>query len=184
MDKIGKPRGLIDYMALKDETSERAGAAPIPVWKHILRPRTLIYFTLWAGIGVGLIAALFLRSPIDFNVTPNRDPLYVVQGDGTIRNIYTLRLRNKHGEDTTYRIEAVPEGAAAGGPMTLTLEGEPGDTVTVKADETATQRMYLEAPKGTPLAVTTRSEVRIRVQDVNGGDHAQAEAVFNGRAPQ
>ncbi len=182
MDKIGKPRGLIDYMALKDETRERAGGARIPVWKHIFRPRTLVYFTLWAGIGVGLIAALFMRSPIEFNVTPNRDPLYVVQGDGAIRNIYTLRLRNKHGEDTTYRIEATPDGA--NGPLVLRLEGQEGDTVTVKADETATQRLYLEAPKGTPLAVTKRSEVRIRVLDVKGGDRAQADAVFNGRAPQ
>lgn len=105
MDKVGKPRGLIGYIALKDD-SVSAGAQPVSVWKHIFRPRTIVYFTLWAGIGIKPIAALFPRSPIDFNVTPNRDPLYVVQGDGAIRNIYTLRLRNKHGADTTYRIVA------------------------------------------------------------------------------
>jgi cytochrome c oxidase accessory protein FixG len=182
MDKVGKPRGLIGYIALKDETRERAGAQPVSVWKHIFRPRTIVYFTLWAGIGIGLIAALFLRSPIDFNVTPNRDPLYVVQGDGAIRNIYTLRLRNKHGADTTYRIVAHAEDGGA--PLALSLEGQEGDTVTVRADETATQRMYLEAPKGSALAIAKRSEVRIEVQDVQGSDHARAEAVFNGRVPQ
>src|SRR5690606_10033992 len=97
MDKICKPRGLIGYIALKDETRERAGKKPVNVWKHILRPRTLLYFTLWGGIGVALIVALFMRSPIDFNITPARDPLYVQLADGGIRNIYTLRLRNKQG---------------------------------------------------------------------------------------
>jgi polyferredoxin len=38
MDKIGKPRGLIDYLALTDETSERAGNPPKSVWKHVFRP--------------------------------------------------------------------------------------------------------------------------------------------------
>ncbi len=48
MDKIGKPRGLIDYMALKDETAERAGSPPKPLMAHILRLRTMLY-TLWAA---------------------------------------------------------------------------------------------------------------------------------------
>jgi cytochrome c oxidase accessory protein FixG len=40
MDKIGKPRGLVDYLALSDEDAERAGAAPTPIWKHVFRVRT------------------------------------------------------------------------------------------------------------------------------------------------
>ena len=42
MAKIGKPRGLIDYFALSDETVERAGSTPIPVWKHVFRPRRIV----------------------------------------------------------------------------------------------------------------------------------------------
>jgi cytochrome c oxidase accessory protein FixG len=40
MAKIGKPRGLIDYMALSDEDRERSGQAPRSAWSHIFRPRT------------------------------------------------------------------------------------------------------------------------------------------------
>ena len=181
MDKIGKPRGLIGYMALKDETNERAGKPVINVWKHILRPRTLLYFVLWGGFGVGLVVLLFLRSPIDFNVTPSRDPLYVVQGDGSIRNIYTLRLRNKHGEDTTYRISVTSEDREGHAPLKLSLEGQPGDTVTAPADQLYTQRLYIEAPAGSKMAREDRSEIRIWVEDVKGTDRAAAEAVFNGR---
>ena len=56
MAKIGKPRGLIDYLALSDETMERAGQPPRKIWKHVLRPRTLMYFSLWALVGAGLWA--------------------------------------------------------------------------------------------------------------------------------
>lgn len=104
MDKIGKPRGLISYLALKDEAMERAGGHPTKIWKHVFRIRTMVYFALWSGIGIGLVAALFLRSPIDFNVTPLRQPIYVTLSDGDIRNAYDIRLRNKQGEDASFRI--------------------------------------------------------------------------------
>ncbi len=68
MEKVGKPRGLIDYMALSDEASERSGNAPKNIWKHILRPRTILYTTLWSLVGIGLVVALFMRSDIDLTV--------------------------------------------------------------------------------------------------------------------
>ena len=60
MEQIGKPRGLIDYLALADEPAERAGKPPRPIWQHILRPRTILYTTLWSLIGFGLVFALFI----------------------------------------------------------------------------------------------------------------------------
>ncbi|MGD9919295.1 MAG: cytochrome c oxidase accessory protein CcoG [Paenirhodobacter sp.] len=181
MDKIGKPRGLIGYMALKDEANERSGNPVINVWKHIFRPRTILYFTLWAGIGIALVVALFMRSPIDFNVTPSRDPLYVMQGDGSIRNIYTLRLRNKHGADTTYKIAITSEHRDDADGLKLSLEGEPGDTVTVPADQLATQRIYIDAAPGSRFATHDRSEIRIWVEDTAATDRASAGTVFNGK---
>ena len=78
MDKIGKPRGLIDYFALSDEAAERGGSAPAPLWKHVLRPRTLLYTVMWAAIGAGLVYALFIRSDIEMTVSPVRDPTCAV----------------------------------------------------------------------------------------------------------
>jgi len=180
MDKIGKPRGLIGYIALKDEVKERAGEHPKNVWKHILRPRTILYFSLWSGVGIALIAALFMRSPIDFNLTPNRDPLYVIQGDGTVRNIYTMRLRNKNGSDTTFRITVTGEHGEPLPDLTLLLEGEKADEVTAPADETLTQRVYLEAAPKSRLALAERSELRVWVEEVGAPARVAVETVFNG----
>ncbi|MBC7144326.1 MAG: cytochrome c oxidase accessory protein CcoG [Thioclava marina] len=182
MDKIGKPRGLIGYMALKDEANERSGNPVINVWKHILRPRTLLYFTLWAGIGIGLVVALFMRSPIDFNITPNRDPLYVMEPDGTIRNIYTLRLRNKSGEDTAFKVSVIAPTQEEQSTLSLALEGTDGDTVTVPADETYTQRLYIMAAPGSSLATSDRTELTVWVEDTHNTDRVSTETVFNGKA--
>ena len=181
MDKIGKPRGLIAYMALKDETNERAGKSVVSVWKHILRPRTILYFTLWSAVGVALVVALFMRSPIDFNITPSRDPLYVIQPDGTVRNIYTLRLRNKSGDATTFKITLTADDPTLAQTLNLSLEGEQADTVTVPPDETLTQRLYIEAPAKSAPAEGDRTDMRIWVEDVSSTDRAAADTVFNGK---
>ncbi|MCK4712322.1 MAG: cytochrome c oxidase accessory protein CcoG, partial [Marinosulfonomonas sp.] len=88
MEKIGKPRGLIDYLAFTDEPAERAGMAPRSLWYHIMRPRTIMYTTLWSLVGVGLVVALFVRPEIDMSISPIRNPTFVTLTDGTIRNTY------------------------------------------------------------------------------------------------
>jgi cytochrome c oxidase accessory protein FixG len=175
MDKVGKPRGLISYLALKDESMERAGGQPTKIWKHIFRPRTIVYFTLWSAIGIGLVAALFLRSPIDFNVTPVRQPLFVTLSDGAIRNTYEIRIRNKQGNDTPFKIAVTGDQ-----PLDVKLEGTDTDMVTVAADETKTQRVYVVAGHDTPMAVEDRSAITIWVEDIISGDRVSAEAAFNG----
>jgi cytochrome c oxidase accessory protein FixG len=183
MDKIGKPRGLVGYMALKDEANERQGNRVINVWRHILRPRTLLYFTLWSVFGIGLVVALLVRSPLDFNVTPSRDPLFVTQSDGTIRNIYTLRIRNKHGSAEEYRISVTTEDYEETQALKLSLEGKPEDTVTVPADQLYNQRLYLDAGPGSKLATTGRTDILIWVEQVGEDEPVQgsARSVFNGK---
>jgi cytochrome c oxidase accessory protein FixG len=178
MDRIGKPRGLIDYMALKDEAAERAGEKPKNIWKHIFRPRTILYTVLWSAVGVALIVALFIRSPIDVNITPVRNPLFVTLSDGSIRNTYELRLRNKHNDD---RLFAISQTAAH--PFEIALEGTDGLTVLVPADATQTQRVYITAPAGSAGAAFVRSPVRLWVEDLKNADRIHVDTIFNGKEP-
>lgn len=94
MAQIGRPRGLIDYATLDDAVVEKAGGTAKPVIKTLLRPRTLIYFTLWAGIGVAMLFSLGQRTRLDISSEPDRNPRYVQLSDGSIRNAYTVKLRN------------------------------------------------------------------------------------------
>ena len=176
MEKIGKPRGLIDYMALTDEQNERAGMPPKPVIRHILRPRTILYTALWSLVGFGLIFALFIRSDIEMTVAPVRNPTFVTMADGTIRNTYELRVLNKHGEERPFRVTVSGDAT-----LRLVLEGMADDSVTVPADSTFNQRVYVEAPAGSEAATSDRTEIRLWIEDLINGDRAHKDTVFNGR---
>ena len=160
MDRIGKPRGLVAYMALTDEARERAGQPDKSIREHVLRPRTLLYTALWAAVGVGLVIALFIRKDIEMNVTPVRSPQYVTLADGSIRDTYDLRLRNKHGEDRWFTLSATSDST-----FLLQLEGTDALKVLVPANETKEQRLYLIAPKDSLAAQEERTPVRLWIED-------------------
>ncbi len=176
MAKVGKPRGLIDYMALTDEARERSGKPPKPVWKHILRLRTIIYTVLWAGVGAFLIAALFLRSNIDFNVSPVRNPVYVTLSDGSIRNTFNLRIHNKQGQAHRFMISVTPKGIFG-----TTVQGQKDGMVTVPADETGSHKLFVTAFRNSPAAKAGLTDIRIWVEDMETKDRVYKDTVFNGK---
>ena len=173
MDKIGKPHGLVGYLALTDEPLEKAGKPDKPIWKHILRPRTIVYSLLWLGIGTGLVVALFVRANLDASITPVRNPPYVILSNGDIRNTFDMRLRNKHGEDRWFTVSAT-----AGGDVTLALEGTDELRVLVKASDTLVQRLYVTAKAGTVAAKAHHLPLRIWITDVEGPDIPKAERIY------
>ncbi|MFP4303668.1 cytochrome c oxidase accessory protein CcoG [Rhodosalinus sp.] len=179
MAKIGKPRGLIDYIALSDEERERAGGTPKPLWKHVFRPRVILYTALWALVGLGLIFALFIRPEIEMTVAPVRNPINVVLSDGSVRNTYDVRLLNKHGEDRPFRISLTghPE-------LNVQLEGRPETTVTVPANQTYLQRVYVVAPPASDPADAERTEFRLWVEDLTDAERAHTDTIFFGRDTQ
>jgi cytochrome c oxidase accessory protein FixG len=179
MDKIGKPRGLIDYLALSDQEAESQGKPAKPIWAHVLRFRTVLYTVLWALIGVGLVFAMFIRADLEMTVSPVRNPTFVVLSDGTVRNIYDVRLLNKLGDDRAFTLSLVSDQ-----PLDITLEGADLDIVTVPANETMLQRVYVSAAPGTPAASADRTDLRFWVEDAITGERAFTDTIFNGRATQ
>ena len=175
MDKIGRPHDLIGYLALTDERAERDGTPPKKVWQHVFRPRTILYTTLWAGIGVALIVALFLRPDVDFNVTPVRNPTFVTLSDGSIRNTYDVRLRNKTHDARSFAVLL-----AEGPDLTVSVEGSQDARVTVAADATAQVRIYLLARPNSPEARADRTAVRFWVQEPGASKRSYQDTIFNG----
>jgi cytochrome c oxidase accessory protein FixG len=176
MDKIGKPRGLIDYMALSDEDLERTGETPRNIWKHILRPRTILYTALWAVVGFALIFALFIRSEIELTVAPVRNPTFVTMSDGSIRNTYDVRLRNKNNDERTFRIfvKGHPQ-------LRLQLEGTPYEVIDIPAEGMRLQRVYVVAPPGSDPSLGERTDLRFWVEDLTNGERAFKDSTFFGK---
>ena len=177
MERICKPRGLIDYLALADEPAERAGKPPRPIWQHILRPRTILYTTLWSLIGFGLVFALFIRADIDLTVEAVRNPTYITLSDGSVRNTYNLRLRNKLGEPREFQISISSDQE-----LSLELEGHDTDRLFVPADTSEIQRVYVTAGPQDPASTTDVTDFRFWVEDVISGERAYRDNIFNGKA--
>ncbi|SIS88515.1 cytochrome c oxidase accessory protein FixG [Roseivivax lentus] len=176
MEKVGKERGLIDYIALSDAPREREGQPPRSLWVHVLRARNILYTVLWAGIGLGLVFLLFIRSEIDITVGAVRNPTYVTLSDGTIRNAYDLRILNKNGDDRVYLVSP-----GFGANLDLEIEGHPGSTIPVPANTTGITRIYFTAPPDSPAANADRTEFRIWVEDFQSGERAFVDTTFNGK---
>lgn len=176
MDKLGRERGLIDYLALSDEPDERAGQKPKSIWRHILRARTILYTTLWSAVGLALIYALFIRVDFDATVSPVRNPTHVVLSDGSVRNIYELRLRNMYLKPRMFDIHIKGDTE-----LNLQIEGSAGQTVEVLADKTLKLRIYVTAPVGSVLSENKASNVRFWIEDLATGNRTYHDSVFNGR---
>jgi len=147
MDEIGRPRGLIDYATLEDSEAEKAGGAPTRHLKLIWRPRTLLYLAAWSAIGCGLLFLLGTRVHTGLTVSKDRNPPYILMKGGTVRNAYTLRLRNMQGRprDMEIALRGLP-GAVMWTEDTARDEAARRIVRTVAPDATQTLRVYVTAP--------------------------------------
>ncbi|QDK34416.1 cytochrome c oxidase accessory protein CcoG [Sphingomonas sp. IC081] len=176
MKEVGRPRGLIDYATLEDAEREKAGQPPSRHLKLIWRPRTIVYFTVWAGIGLALLFLLGTRVHTGLTVAKDRNPSYILLSDGSVRNAYTLRLRNMEGRPRrmTISIEGLP-GARMWSDDMARVAAAPRLVREVPADETRVLRLYVVAP-----ATSAAQEFRFHVQaEAQAREQAAAPAQFD-----
>jgi polyferredoxin len=150
MGEIGRPRGLIDYITLENAEREKAGGRPRPAWKALLRPRTIVYLTVWGAIGLAMVFALSTRAHTAISAASDRNPPYMLLSDGSVRNAYTLKLRNM--EDRPRALRVVLHGLRGAAMWTDEIARKDAAralTFAVPADATASQRVYVIAPPST-----------------------------------
>jgi cytochrome c oxidase accessory protein FixG len=150
MKDVGRPRGLIDYATLEQCDKEAAGEPPQPAWKALLRPRNLIYLGVWSGIGFALLFALGTRSHTELTVSPDRNPPFMLMKDGSVRNAYTLRLRNMLAlpRDMEVALVGLPEGAVMWTENVNIDDAAAAQVIEVPANETRIIRAYVTIPAG------------------------------------
>ncbi|MBN8838732.1 MAG: cytochrome c oxidase accessory protein CcoG [Sphingomonadales bacterium] len=150
MAKVDRAPRLIGYTTEADMKRARAGEVPVPPLKRLLRVRTIVYFLIWAGIGCGMLFALGTRTHIGVNVLQTRNPLWVRLSDGTIRNTYTIKLRNMEGRPRVFAV------SLSGIDAKMWTEGGSRETagrkvtITVPADRVAKAQVFVIAPAEGP----------------------------------
>ena len=105
MEKVGRPKGLIRYESYEVlETKQQ----PKPIWQ---RPRVWIYASIMSAALFGIGLGLNSLDALELKVIHARQPLFVLQSDGSIQNKYTLKILNKMSMDAPVTITATgPDG--------------------------------------------------------------------------
>ncbi len=182
MAQVNRPRGLIDYATLDEEARVKRGEAPLPTLRTILRPRTLIYFGIWSAIGLALLFTLGNRTRIDISALQQRNPLYVQLSDGSIRNSYTVKIRNMESRPRTVEVGLI--GLDGG----VIWQGESGHRetaarsirITTPPDQVTELDIFAAVPGDGPAR--TDFAFTVRALDDQGGSDSDAVR-FDRRAP-
>ncbi|MCJ7452559.1 MAG: cytochrome c oxidase accessory protein CcoG [Steroidobacteraceae bacterium] len=95
MDKVGYPRGLIRYDTQSGIDGQR---------KRVLRPRTIIYAVLLTLLAIGFGYSITHRNLVGIDVMRDRNALYRERPDGTVENVYNMKILNKDSKAHEFTI--------------------------------------------------------------------------------
>ena len=113
MDKMKYPRGLIRY-ATQNGLAKRLSRAAM--FRHVLRPRVLIYGSVLVAIALAFTFALTTRSPFKVDVVRDRSTLARLADRGWIENVYRLQLMNatERAQRLRVAVQGIPGATLAG----------------------------------------------------------------------
>ena len=153
MDKMEYPRGLIRY-STENGVSKRY--SPKEIMRRAFRPRVIIYaavLILLTGLTAWLLA---VRVPLKLNVLRDHGSLSREADDGSVENIYELKVLNTGDQTRTFRmtVEGI-EGIHLNGKDMVTVSGGGIGSETVVATV---------APDS---AKSGANPITFRIQDIN-----------------
>ena len=151
MDHVQKPRGLIRYTSENHDAGQRF---------HLFRPRTIGYGLIWVALLVGFSTLVLTRSPVGLDVLRDRKQLYRELADGSIANVYTLKIANKTDAPVEFQIQAID---AAGQPLALSGEAA---TVGPSATEAVVVGVMMPGDQGRGVQTITFVVTRTDNPDV------------------
>nr|VFJ51653.1 MAG: cytochrome c oxidase accessory protein FixG [Candidatus Kentron sp. FM]VFJ51726.1 MAG: cytochrome c oxidase accessory protein FixG [Candidatus Kentron sp. FM]VFK09097.1 MAG: cytochrome c oxidase accessory protein FixG [Candidatus Kentron sp. FM] len=132
MDKLRRPRGLIRYASLDEIES----GTTLPL---LGRTRIWVYGLILLIAAAGVVYGLTGLDSVDLKVLHTREPLYVLQSNGSIQNQYTLKVLNKMTHDIDVRISAT-------GPAGFRLVNAQ-ETVTARASKVTPATVFAQIPR-------------------------------------
>jgi cytochrome c oxidase accessory protein FixG len=149
MARLGRPQQLIGYTTLARDRAEASGRPLAPLWRTIVRPRTLLYLSAWSAIGLAMLVVLAGRDRLDLTVSHDRNPMFVQMSNGDIRNGYTVKLLNM--EPRPRRFELSLDGLPGGLMWDALEDGEATRrmVVDVRPDGLEALHLYVRAPRRT-----------------------------------
>ena len=164
MDKMGYARGLVRYTT-QHAMENKWGKAE--VWKHVARPRVLIYTAILAVITLAVGISLAVRTPFKVDVVRDRATLARITEDGAIENIYRLQVMNASEKEKTFALTV--EGL-----QDIRIATEP--RVTIGPAEAHWLVVRVNIPYGS--AESGSQKIQFNIQDEGSSDVLHEKSVF------
>ncbi|MCI4677817.1 cytochrome c oxidase accessory protein CcoG [Rhodoblastus acidophilus] len=155
MRKINRPTGLIGY---DTDINVQRRAEGLPALKaRIVRPRTIIYVVLILAVASAMGFKLATRGSLGVDVMHDRNPIFINLSDGSVRNVYTVRILNPKGYEREFNLSlaGLPQARLSvmdepvGGPAGVPIVAPPNQTLELRVTVTAPPDAHL--PQSTPI---------------------------------
>jgi cytochrome c oxidase accessory protein FixG len=156
MDKMGYARGLVKYTT---ENAMKNKWTQAQTWRHIFRPRILIYTAVLSTIVVAMVVSLAVRTPYKVNVVRDRGVMARIVNGGKIENVYQLQVMN--ATEATQRYKITVTGLPG---LTVTSD----NTLTVESTQQRRLAVRVQAPFEAAAAGTYPIEFQIESLDTPG----------------
>ncbi len=170
MEKVGRPTGLIAYDSYANVTRRGQGKQASV---RLVRPRTILYGTLFALVAALMIYGLATRETLGLNVIRDRSPPFVRLADGSIRNDYALKIINMTPRARRVSIAVAGlEGARLQAPA---LDGDGRILADAQADGVTNVRLHVIAPANIGAG---SHDLVFAVHDLETGDDAVSASAF------
>ncbi len=84
MDKLGYERGLVRYTT---EHAMQNKWTKAQTWRHVFRPRVLVYTSILVGIVIAMLVSLATRTQFKVNVVRDRGVMARIVDGGKLENL-------------------------------------------------------------------------------------------------
>lgn len=178
MDRIGRPRGLIDYDTIDNLEAEAEGK---PTKLKLLRPRVLLYAGLIVLVSLIMLIALLNRTVLEVNILRDRNPIFVELSDGGVRNGYTVKILNKLHEPGKFQLglEGLPDASL----KIVGFEQAANPAISVLPDDLRALRVFVTVPRESIAKLTGPvTDFEFTVTDLNDGSTVRNDTTF--RSPE
>jgi len=166
MQQMGYGESLVRYSTQRKDHAEAT---------HWVRPRLVAYASVIGAMIVLFGVVVANRVPLALDVQRDRSRLYRTFWDGSVENVYTLRISNRGAEAQEMRIDFESE---------LPLEYHGDRTVRVEAGKLEPVPIRLLLPGGV-AAPETSAEVRFQVETTGPAVHRiDKESLFHLPEPE
>jgi len=169
MEKFNLPKGLIRYDTLQNlNTNPDLFSVKKP---KFFKPRTWYYLVIISAICTLIIFGLIAKQPIAISILQERNPLYVLLSDGSIRNVYQLSVTNKSHLTQKFFLTA-----SHGDLVELTILNQENNIIELKPQAVSEFKIFLTAKN--PPQHTESLVVDLMLSDQKQNNYKTSAVLF------